>query len=190
MINSLRLENFKGFKCLELPDVATITLIGRQNNVGKTSLLEGIFLFYDLGNPGLFQRHLAWRGIDVVSIDAETMIAPAFRDFDLQKHLKIAVSDEIYHTVMKVTFNPASTQKSINVGLVEAGDAFAQVKTNLTAQTSYELNITYTTDGQESQNIRLVVSQQDPANLNIQFNPGPTKGFSELMRRGAIYLGL
>src|SRR5262249_34428017 len=77
-----------------------------------------------------------------------------------------------------------------NVGLVEAGDAFAQVKTNLTPQTSYDLNIGYTIDGQESQDIRLIVSQQDPNNLNIQFNPGPMKGFPERMRRGAIYLGL
>ena len=52
MITKLSLENFKGFKYLEVPETSTITLIGGQNNIGKTSLLEGIFLFYDVGNPG------------------------------------------------------------------------------------------------------------------------------------------
>ena len=52
MITKLTLENFKGFKYLEVPETSTITLIGGQNNIGKTSLLEGIFLFYDVGDPG------------------------------------------------------------------------------------------------------------------------------------------
>ncbi len=40
MITKLSLENFKGFKYLEVPETSTITLIGGQNNIGKTSLLE------------------------------------------------------------------------------------------------------------------------------------------------------
>jgi recombinational DNA repair ATPase RecF len=40
VIKILCLENFKGFKRLELPEIATITLIGGQNNVGKTSFAK------------------------------------------------------------------------------------------------------------------------------------------------------
>ena len=189
MIKRLCLENFKGFKRLELPEIATITLIGGQNNVGKTSLLEAIFLFYDLNNPGLFLRHLAWRGIDVSSADADTLIAPAFRDFDLQQPLKIAIDDEIYHVVVEVTFNPSFSQRSISIDLDKVVDGVPQVQTNLVPQMSYALNLTYTIDGQEARSTQLVVVPS-PTGLSIQFNPGPMKPFPEPMRRMAIYLGL
>jgi predicted ATP-dependent endonuclease of OLD family len=189
MIKRLCLENFKSFKKLELPEISTITLIGGQNNVGKTSLLEAIFLFYDQESPGMFLRHLAWRGIDIVAADAETIIAPALRDFDLQQPLKIAVDDEMYHAVVEAVFNPGSPQQSISVGLDKAVDSIPQVQTNLIPQKPYTLNLSYTIDGQEAQSIHLVIVPS-LAGLNIQFNPGPMKPFPEQMRHGAIYLGL
>jgi hypothetical protein len=189
MIKRVLLENFKSFKKLEIPEISTITLIGGKNNVGKTSLLEGIFLFYDLNNPGLFLRHLAWRGIDASSADADTLIAPAFRDFDLQQPMKISVDDEIYHAVVEVAFNPSFSQRSISIDLDKAVDGVPQVQTNLVPQMSYALDLTYTIDGRETQSTRLEVVPS-LTGLNIQFVPGPMKPFPERMRRGAIYLGL
>jgi len=37
MINRLYIQNFKEFEHLEVPDIGGITLIGGQNNVGKTA---------------------------------------------------------------------------------------------------------------------------------------------------------
>jgi len=195
MIKSLRLENFKSFKSLELPDVATITLIGGQNNVGKTSLLEGIFLFYDLGNPGQFLRHLRWRGVGVLSSDADSIIAPAFRDFDLQNQMKITVYDGIYHAVMEMTFNSDSAQESVDIDLVESGDAFPQMKTNFTAQMSYTIDINYKIESRDKQdklneqNIHLVVTP-GPTNMNTQFDTSQMKTHLDKIRHRILYLGL
>lgn len=44
MIESIKFENFCGFESLELSDMRPITLISGKNNVGKSSVLEGVFL--------------------------------------------------------------------------------------------------------------------------------------------------
>jgi ABC-type lipoprotein export system ATPase subunit len=44
MYKSLRIQNFRGFQDFEIGPLARINLIGGKNNVGKTALLEAIFL--------------------------------------------------------------------------------------------------------------------------------------------------
>ena len=44
MIDELRIENFRGFASLELRDLKRVNLVVGENNSGKTSLLEAIFL--------------------------------------------------------------------------------------------------------------------------------------------------
>src|SRR2546423_1522832 len=170
MIKSLRLKNFKRFENLDLPEVSNITLIGGRNNVGKSSLLEAIFLFYDIGNPGMFLRHLTWRGFELTTLEADTTIAPIFHDFDFEHPLTIAVSDDIYHSEMKVAFNPTYTQKSINIDLPEAGTVIPQMQIDFAPLVSYALDISYRTDGRSELMTRLVV-RQSPTNVNMQFEP-------------------
>ncbi len=189
MIKSLRLKNFKSFENLDLPEVSNITLIGGRNNVGKSSLLEAIFLFYDIGNPSMFLRHLTWRGFELTTLDADTIIAPIFHDFHMELPLTIAVSDDIYHSKMKVAFNPTYTQKSISIELPESGTVFPQVQMDFASMVSYALDISYQTDGRSELKTRLVVSQS-PTNVNIQFEPNLTQGFPDLMRKVVVYLGL
>jgi hypothetical protein len=51
MISKLSLKGFKGFDLLEIPNISRIALLGGRNNVGKTSLLEALFMFHDRNNP-------------------------------------------------------------------------------------------------------------------------------------------
>ena len=44
MLESLRVENYRGLRSFELDKLAPITLIGGRNGSGKTSVLEAIFL--------------------------------------------------------------------------------------------------------------------------------------------------
>jgi AAA15 family ATPase/GTPase len=44
MYTNFRIQNFRGFKDLELKDLARVNLIAGKNNVGKTSLLEALFI--------------------------------------------------------------------------------------------------------------------------------------------------
>jgi AAA15 family ATPase/GTPase len=172
MINWIKIENYKGFASLRLENITRITLIGGRNNVGKTALLESIFLFNDTADPGMFFRHLSWRGIGVTSGNAETVLAPIFRDFNMESPITIEVSDSIYTGKMEMRFNPSHVQKTIDVDFNSPGDTFPTVKTDQIASTSYALDIQYEVSGGGKQDISLVVTQS-PTNLNIKFEPGP-----------------
>lgn len=62
MITSLHLENFRCFHDFFLENTSQLTLIGGKNNVGKTSLLEAIFLLFACGNPDVFVKMNMIRG--------------------------------------------------------------------------------------------------------------------------------
>ena len=49
MLEKITLENYKNFSKLELNELKRVNFIAGQNNIGKTSILESIFLFYDRG---------------------------------------------------------------------------------------------------------------------------------------------
>ena len=53
MLNSLKIQNFRGFRCLEINDLGAVNIVGGRNNAGKTSLLEAIFLLSGGGNASL-----------------------------------------------------------------------------------------------------------------------------------------
>lgn len=77
MINSILFENFRGLKWLELPELSQITLLTGKNNAGKSSILEGVFLFMDHSVPESFVRISNFRGI-YVKMEPSSIWAPAF----------------------------------------------------------------------------------------------------------------
>jgi energy-coupling factor transporter ATP-binding protein EcfA2 len=64
MFRSVRIQNFRQFKDLELKNLGRINLITGQNNTGKTSLLEALFLAAGPTNPESIVTLAQLRGID------------------------------------------------------------------------------------------------------------------------------
>ena len=60
---SLKIENFRGIKSLEINDLARVNLFVGKNNYCKTSVLESVFLLTGISNPGLMIDIESWRGI-------------------------------------------------------------------------------------------------------------------------------
>lgn len=52
MIDEIKIENFRGFTSLALPNLKRVNLIVGENNAGKTSLLEAISLLCDANKIG------------------------------------------------------------------------------------------------------------------------------------------
>ena len=63
MYTSFHIKNFRGFEDFELNDLARINLIAGRNNVGKTALLEALFIFSNPINPELTLAVNALRGM-------------------------------------------------------------------------------------------------------------------------------
>ncbi|MDR0835057.1 MAG: AAA family ATPase, partial [Tannerella sp.] len=52
-LDSIKIENFRGFDSLEIEGLSKINLFVGKNNSGKTSILEALFLLLGMSNPTL-----------------------------------------------------------------------------------------------------------------------------------------
>ncbi|HZU03966.1 MAG TPA: AAA family ATPase [Ktedonobacteraceae bacterium] len=188
MITSLRLQNFKGFKDLEIADMSRITLFGGQNNIGKTALLEAIFLFYDTNNVRLLFQHMGWRGLNS-ALDFDTLFAPIFYDFDTKSTIRLTVQDDISSGSLAIRVNSSYTPKPISLNTTEGQNASMLGQTSSNVLTSNALTLRYAIVGQKEEETHLVVTQT-PGNINIAFDPGPATTFPSTMQHPVSMLPL
>ena len=64
MIQTLTLENYRGFQRFELHDLGRVNLIVGTNNAGKTSVLEAVSILQSPGDFGAIWSTLSRRGED------------------------------------------------------------------------------------------------------------------------------
>lgn len=111
MIRSVEIENFKSLKYIALNDLGRLNLFGGKNNVGKTTLLEALFLFFDRMNPNMLIRQYNWRGVTGIPVRSDTMFAPIFYNFDLKETIKIKILREHgVEEVMSLCFQDENQQ--------------------------------------------------------------------------------
>ena len=95
MYKSFRVQNYRCFEDLELTDLARINLIAGKNNVGKTSLLEALFIYSNPRNPGLTLAVNVFRGLSFFKIEfgkvqGRTPWDTLFKDFDTTKLIRLS----------------------------------------------------------------------------------------------------
>ncbi len=99
MYQTFTVRGFRGFRDLEINDLARINLIGGKNNVGKTSLLEAFFLFANPHNGELWIRLNAFRGLSRIEIITDTLSTDTqrstafdslFYQFDSSQEIQLA----------------------------------------------------------------------------------------------------
>ena len=62
VLPSLEIKNFRAFKHLTIEKLGRVNLITGKNNVGKTSLLEALWLYAEHGSPYVIRQILFQRG--------------------------------------------------------------------------------------------------------------------------------
>jgi hypothetical protein len=189
MLQKLHIKGFKGFRDFQLTDISRVTLVGGKNNIGKTSLLEAIFLFYDRANPGMFFRHLGWRGIDIPLTDAESLFSPIFTDFNMENTISFKVNDGIYEAKMQIKFEPSLAQKDVSVDVSSFGNTGTPLQTDTLTAISYYMNIHYEVSGVGQEDVAIVL-RKTPTNVNIQFKPHPVSIIPGGMMQKAIFFPL
>ena len=143
MITELKIDGFKGFEQLEIPKLSRITLLGGRNNVGKTSILEALFMFHDRLNPQMILRQFAFRGIATVALNPDSMWAPIFYNYDFNRKIAISVIADGHEEEMIVSFNPQYVPASIPANVKGYRTAPAQIRTDQKPEPSYALDIVY-----------------------------------------------
>lgn len=61
VLDSLEIKNFRAFRHLEIPKLGRVNLITGKNNVGKSSLLEALWLYANNGSPFILRQLLLAR---------------------------------------------------------------------------------------------------------------------------------
>lgn len=100
MIESLHVQNFKGFKNLKIKNLSDVNIIVGDNGSGKTALLESLFLTGGLG-PEIYLRMRAWRG------SGDKLILQFDRDQ--------------YEAIWKEIFYTLDQNKAVTISFVDSG---------------------------------------------------------------------
>ncbi len=108
MIQSFHIENYKCFKELDIENVRKINLITGPNNVGKTTVLEAVYI-YGYGNPyTLYKETRNWNYYDDDKIFDEL-----FMNFNSSKAIRLFANDEDQPlTIRKIK---SETGKSVEI---------------------------------------------------------------------------
>ena len=88
MLTDIEIKNFRGFRSLKMNDLGRITLVGGRNGVGKTALLEALWIFSGPDLPELSERMNKMRGLP--SLGRDSVFQDMFFGYDIDSRIKIA----------------------------------------------------------------------------------------------------
>jgi len=166
MYRWFEVNNFRCFDELMLAGLERVNLIAGVNNVGKTAILEALFLFSGAYNPELTMRINAFRGIESIKIElgkwAETPWDLLFSGFDTSK--KIELSGE----------NETSGRRMLRLRVIRQAEELAQISyfiqhpekqesTFLTTESTQVLELEYEENGKHGKHYMII----DPKGIRI-----------------------
>ncbi len=109
MYNSFTAANFRCFQEISLDGLERVNLITGKNNVGKTVLLEALWLCHGYQNPVLGVTIDKFRGLDALRKD--DFLRNIFFDFDSVEPIHLSTIDSDGH---ELTLRITITQKSVS----------------------------------------------------------------------------
>jgi len=117
MHKTFSLKNFRCFEDLTLDDLTRVNLLTGKNNVGKTALLEGMFLHAGPANPSLPTHVNVMRGIEQYSLDAEEIWGWLFFRKNMRQPIEIAAVDSAHReTRLLITLGQPEVMQLPGVG--------------------------------------------------------------------------
>ena len=142
MISSFKIKGFKQFQEIEISNLSRITLLGGKNSSGKTSILEGFFLFYDRGNPEILLRQLSLRGTTAFGLSKDSILTPIFNKFNLKQNIEVEISNGKSQEKMVIKHN-ANYVRKIIIQSTPITDLQNQTKNVQQTHTSNSLDFEY-----------------------------------------------
>lgn len=166
MITEVLIRNFKCFKQLTLPNFGRITIIGGQNNVGKTVLLEALFLFFDRIPSNMILKQYGWRGLGNVMVTPEGMWGPMFRKYDLHQEMSISVWTNSKREIATYKYNTNYVLEAIPKSEIPHDSEGKSVRTDVEPIPSFSLDIEYDDGSKDKKTAHLLLSPK--GKLGIQ----------------------
>lgn len=180
MISKISIDGFKGLDHFELPHLSRVTLLGGRNNVGKTSVLEAMFMFIDKITPQMIFRQFPWRGVNIVHMEPDSMWAPVFNKYNLERPITISSLINGCEEKMTIKYNSQYASLTIPVDESKQEGKPMQIRTDQQPISSYALDICYDDENAKSQTAHVLLG---PKGMDVKFDSMQVK------RRHACYIG-
>jgi AAA15 family ATPase/GTPase len=94
MLTSFTVKKYRLFDTLTIESLSRLNLIAGKNNVGKTTLLEALWLYSGSTNPNLSIGVNTFRGIDTFRLTPAGPWENLFRNFDTQFEIVMSATGE------------------------------------------------------------------------------------------------
>lgn len=174
MYRTFEIKNFRCFDEFKIENLERVNLIGGMNNVGKTALLEALFIYLGTYNLELTLRVNAFRGIEFTKVEfgqlSQTPWDSIFRQFDVSQQAQLGGS------------STTEEHRTVKLKLIRQPDELAQVvrtlqptvtngseNVSLSTETSHVLCLEYVEDG-NSNNYYMIFDQKG---IHVSVVPPP-----------------
>ena len=131
MYKSFRVQNFRGFKDLQLDDLARVNLIAGKNNTGKTALLEALLIYSGDYNASRLLRMPATRFYrtrlrEMSESSRSDSNIPSwnilFNNFDTKKFISLSGKFKEQHPDQQRLFPKEEIDDELSVSLVDSSE--------------------------------------------------------------------
>jgi hypothetical protein len=116
MYQSFAIRNFRCFSDIDMEGFERANLITGKNNVGKTALIEALWLYHGYQNPILGVTIDKFRGLE--TFRKEDFLRNIYSDFDIDRPIELSAKDRIgRQSTLRITIR----QKTVSTVSVENG---------------------------------------------------------------------
>lgn len=178
MYRTFGVRNFRCFDQLTIANLERVNLIAGVNNVGKTALLEALFLHCGAYNPSLALNISGFRGIESMKFErgkwAETPWDSLFRGFDFSETVELEGENDITRRrtlQLKTVRDPEELAKLSQYVERDSNESESVLSSKSATPSSAApvLELTYQQDAQEVHYYMIF----DPKGLRIEPMPPP-----------------
>jgi hypothetical protein len=181
MYHSFKITNFRCFRELEIPTLERVNLITGMNNVGKTALLEALFVHIGRNNPELTTRITGFRGIERFALAPEEIWGWLFCEKNVEQAIELSAVDD-KNVGRNLTIRLVAPREPEQLPLSDAEGKIA-VSTKTTAAALRQLELVYHDSVGESGTSRAVITPEGPKMIRAQFAPFPLGAFLSTRHR-------
>lgn len=164
MIKRLEIQNFKCFERLLLDDLTRVCLLSGKNGIGKTSILEAIFLAHDMKNPDFILALHPRRGVMSTTLTPDNMWGHAFWMLDLDRSLKVDIKNSDNKKNISIELSGAKETNALPnasaAGVPDFGTD-VQFSAGKDAIKSYSLGVTVKVGSAKKEKLSLYVRGED-----------------------------
>jgi AAA15 family ATPase/GTPase len=129
---SFEVNNFRCLQNFRMEDIGQVNLIAGMNNVGKTALLEALFLHIGSTNPELALRIERWRGLGLLSESTGTLWKTLFWQFQDQVPIRIMAKNvEGQKRDLTITLSPSPSGVLEEMSMKDGSELFGSLGQDL-----------------------------------------------------------